>query len=213
MRAVVFTCRRDAGKARLATRTIPAGWGVVWIVDEADADLELPDGVVLKVAPFKRGANLYGPKACLGIASVLAREAQAHGRVAKVDSDCLLVHPDFLLDGELAGVRHNRRQGAVFGLAYGMGRKAAQNALGGILEAIAGGSRLEGEDREITSRAGFADGILGPEAVWESRHSGRLPPAGVVAIHCGGPAAASREGNQIEREMKRLGDALGLWRR
>ena len=214
MIAALFTCNRDAGKARLATCTIPADWPVVWVVDACDASLPMPTGVERLVAPFARGPNLAGPAACLGVADVLAGLAASHGRVAKIDSDCLLVSPDFLFQGDLAGMAHQTFPGAAYGLAYAMGDKAAQRAAEGVKRGIGLGAHIGGEDVWVTScAAGGADGRVRVGSFWETPHDGRLPPKGVVAIHCGGVRYAPRQGGGVEREMTRLGDALGLWRR
>lgn len=213
MRVAIFTCGRDAGLAELATKTIPADWDVAWVVDGRDAGLVAPRGVEVVEAPFNRGQTLNGDAACLGVARFLAGEAERFGRVAKVDSDCLLVQPDFLLAGELAGMRHKAKAGAVYGLAYAMGQTAARNALWGILEAIAAGSRLGGEDEEVTSRACAGGGILPIGSFWQSRQDGKTPPPGCKAIHCGILAKGGRDQQATRRDMQRLGDLLGLWRR
>lgn len=212
MRVCVFTCRRDREKAELATRTIPADWEVVWVLDEPDADLPVPDGVMKEVAPFKRGTNLAGPNALMGISKVLNHHAQPWGRVGKVDSDCLLIEPGFLLKGELAGMTQGF-PGAVYGLAYALSAKAIGRAMETIWRDRGLGAYPKGEDAAISLTSKAGGGILKPGAFWDSPHRGTLPPAGVVAIHCGHTGAAPREGPQVAREMRRLGDALGLWRR
>lgn len=213
LRVLIFTCARDAGLARLATKTIPRGWSVAWVVDGTDAGIKVPGGVELIVAPFKRGSVLNGPGACLGIASTLCREADRFGRVAKVDSDCLLVRPDQLAHGGLAGMPRAKPNGAVYGLAYALDRTAAKAALSGILGAIADGSRLGGEDEEVTSRAGTTDGAWPKGSMWQSWHNGKLPPAECYAIHCGLPSKRHLGPGFVEKEMVRLGSALGLWKR
>lgn len=209
----MFTCARDAGKAAQATRAIPAGWSVAWVVDQADAALPTPAGVERIVAPFKRGPNLFGWEACLGVAQVLAAQAQRFGRVAKVDSDCLLVHPDFLEVGDLAGMRHKLYPRGVYGMAYALSRVAAETALAGVKRAIGEGLRLGPEDAEITSRADARGGVVEIGSFWQCRHDGKLPPVGRLALHCGFPRLVSPVGPAVEKEMVRLGDALGLWRR
>jgi hypothetical protein len=213
VRVCLFTCRRDAGKARLATRSIPPGWSVAWVVDACDAGLEPPAGVEVLVEPFPRGHNLNGPAACLGIAKVLSREADRFGRVAKMDSDCLLVQTDWLAAGDMAGMRHASVKGAVYGLAYALSRTAAARALEGIQGAISRGVQLRGEDTEITARAKAGGGVLPIGSFGESKHRGKLPPPQAVALHCGSTLYAPREGDAVEKEMLRLGNALGLWRR
>lgn len=213
MRLLVFTCRRDAGKAALATRTVPADWSVGWVLDGPDADLPVPAGVEKMVVPFQRGANLSTPQACWWISQLLAREAEAHGRAGKMDSDCLLIEPSFLLKGDLAGMAHAAGMGAVYGLAYAMTRKAARRAAEGVKQAIQTGAIPSAEDVGITSRAKAGGGVLPHGAFWDSPHNGSLPPKGVVAVHCGSTAYAPRDGDRVAREMARLGQALGLWRR
>lgn len=214
MRVLVFTCKRDAGKARLATRTIPAGWSVGWVVDGVDAGLVPPAGVDLLVRPFDRGTNLAGAGAVLGVAGVLAEQAALFGRVAKVDSDCLLVDPSFLLLGDVAGMAHSTFPCAAYGLAYALGPEAAQRAAEGVKRAIRHGSHIGGEDVWVTScAAGGVDGRVRVGSFWETQHKGEAIPQGVLAIHCGGVRYAPREGEGVAREMARLGDAGGLWRR
>ena len=212
MRVCIFTCARDREKAAHATRTIPADWEVVWVVDEVDAGMAVPDGVTKDVAPFKRGTNLVGPNALMGISKVLHTHAQPWGRVGKVDSDCLLIDPSFMLKGELAGVSQGY-PGAVFGLAYALSAKAIGRSFETIWRDRGLGAYPMGEDAAISLTSGAGGGILKQGAFWDTPHMGTLPPAGVVAIHCGNTGAAPREGPQVAREMKRLGDALGLWRR
>jgi hypothetical protein len=212
MRVVIFTCGRDAGKAALATRTVPAGWPVAWCLDAPDADLPLPKGVARIVEPFKRGVNLSGPAACFGVARVLEREARVTGRVAKLDSDTLLVDPSFLLVGELAGVAHGTGGGAAYGLAYALSSKAAGRAVEGLQSDAKRDILPCAEDVAITRAARAGGGLIPLEACWNSPHRG-MPPQGTKVIHCGWTAAASREGDGVAREMQRLGDALGLWRR
>lgn len=213
MRVVIFTCRRDAEKAACATRSIPPAWSVVWVVDQADADMIPPAGVDLIVAPFARGACLIGSQAVVGVAKVLAEQAELYGRVAKIDSDCLLIHPDFLLKGDLAGMAHPAGKGAAYGLAYAMALDAALRAYRGIRDGIARGVYPLYEDAAITRAAQAGGGVLPKGAMWETTHRGQLPPKGAVAIHCGGTAYARREGGAVAKEMIRLGDALGLWLR
>jgi len=213
MRAVIFTCGRDREKAARATQTIPASWDVAWVVDEPDKEMTPPAGVELIVAPFPRGRTLNGWKACLGVAKVLAEQADRWGRVAKIDSDCLLIKPEFLMVGELAGIAHASGRGAAYGLAYALSPSASQRALDGILDTINRGCYPQAEDVAITTHAKAGGGVLARSAMWQANHRGGLPHAGAVAIHCGGTAYAGREGGAVAAEMTRLGDGLGLWRR
>ena len=216
MRVALFTCRRDAGKAALATRTVPLAWPVTWIVDAPDADLEAPRGVKLLVAPFPRGRNLSGTLAVLNIATILTDLAREDGRVLKIDSDCLLIDPQAFSDGDLAGMAHKFTPGAAYGLCYALSKASAWAALTVLRRSAELGTVLGGEDTAITASAlagGGTDYRFPIGAFWESKHNGELPPAGRVAIHCGAAAYAPREGPAVAREMARLGDALGLWRR
>lgn len=213
MRVLLFTCGRDAGKARQATRTIPDGWSVAWVVDKPDSGLEVPEGVERIVAPFDRGETLFGKDACLGVAGLLADQAARFGRVAKVDSDCLLIHPSFLEVGDLAGMRHRSNPRAVYGLAYALSRPAAERALAGLAGAILKGFSLGPESIEITARSNAGGGVLEVGAFWQATHDGSLPPPDKVAIHCGHRGIIPADGPTVENEMVRLGDALGLWRR
>lgn len=214
MRVLVFTCRRDWEKAGLATRTIPADWSVAWVVDAVDATLLPPAGVDLLVRPFERGPNLAGPSAVLGVAGVLAEQAELFGRVGKVDSDCLLVDPSFMLKGDVAGMAHKSFPRAAYGLAYALGSEAAQRAAEGVKRAIGLGVLVGGEDVWVTScAAGGVDGRVRVGSFWETQHKREPIPRGCLAIHCGGVRFAPREGDAVAREMARLGEAGGLWRR
>lgn len=216
MRVVIFTCHRDKEKAKLATLTVPADWSVAWVVDQADAKIDAPDDVEVLVRPFSRGRNLFGTDAVLGIADVLAEQAEQFGRVAKIDSDCLLVSPEFLTKGDLAGMAHKTTVGATYGLAYALSNKAACGALQSLLRGILLGCKPMAEDVSITSAAnqgGIEDARLPIGAFWETQHNGLECPLGKVAIHCGCVKFADREGRMVELEMKRLGDELGIWRR
>lgn len=216
MRILIFTCRRDAEKAALATRTVPPEWPVAWIVAPEDADLAAPAGVSVLVRPFDRGRNLNGTEAVLGVAGVLAEQASLCGRVAKIDSDCLVLEWERLLAGDLAGMAHCAQPLSAYGLAYSLSSKAALAALEGLQRAVRLGASLTGEDVCITAAAQSAGGIdcrFRVGLFWESKHNGGLPPPGTVAIHCGGTAYAPRQGNKVAQEMVRLGDSLGAWRR
>lgn len=216
MRVLIFTCRRDWEKAALATRTVPADWSVAWIVAPEDAALEAPTGVSVLVRPFDRGRNLNGTGAVLGVAGVLAEQAALCGRVVKMDSDCLVLDWDPFLAGDLAGMAHCAQPLAAYGLAYSLSSKAALAALDTLQRAVRLGAFLTGEDICVTAAAQSAGGVdrrFPVGAFWESKHNGELPPAGRVAIHCGGTAYAPREGRAVALEMARLGDSLGAWRR
>lgn len=216
MRVLIFTCHRDKEKAKLATLTVPATWSVAWVVDESDAKIDAPDDVEVLIRPFNRGRNLFGTDAVLGIADVLTEQAEKFGRVAKIDSDCLLVDPSFLTKGDLAGMTHKTVVGAAYGLAYALSLKASCGALQTLLRGVLLGCKPMAEDVSITSAAnqcGIEDGRLPTGAFWETQHDGQECPLGKVAIHCGAVKFASREGRMVELEMKRLGDELGIWRR
>jgi hypothetical protein len=146
------------------------------------------------------------------VARVLEREARAWGRVGKLDSDTLLVDPSFMLVGELAGVAHAAKSGAVYGLAYALGLEAAVRAAEGLKRDAQRDILPHAEDVGITRAAKAGGGVIPIEQVWNSPHRG-LPPKGVKVIHCGWTAKAPREGEGVALEMRRLGDALGLWRR
>lgn len=214
MRLLVFTCARDWAKAALAVRTIPPAWSVGYVVEELDAGLVPPPGVDVLVRNFDRGGNLVGKEAVLGIVDVLVDQGRKFGRVGKIDSDALLVKPDFLLRGEVAGMTHKAVPLAVYGLAYSLSLQAVLRAAEGVKRGIGRGWSPLGEDTSITTLAnGWEDTRLPIGSFWESRHDGSLPPAQAVAIHCGGVRYAPREGGKVAQEMTRLGDSLGLWRR
>lgn len=216
MRVILFTCRRDREKAALATRTIPDGWPVAWIVAPEDADLDAPAGVDLLVRPFDRGRNLAGRSAVLGVSGVLAEQSLQFGRVAKMDSDCLVLDWDPFLVGDLAGMTHLGVPLAAYGLCYALSESSAQEARRRVLAADRLGAILTGEDIWVTASAlagGGVDARLPIGSFWESAHNGKAPPAGRVAIHCGATKHAPREGDKVAAEMTRLGDLCGAWRR
>lgn len=216
MRVVLFTCRRDREKAALATRTVPDGWPVAWIVSPEDADLDAPAGVDLLVRPFDRGRNLAGRSAVLGVSGVLAEQSLQFGRVAKMDSDCLVLDWGPFLEGDLAGMAHLGVPLAAYGLCYALSESSAQEARRRVLAADRLGATLTGEDIWVTASAlagGGVDARLPIGAFWESAHNGETPPAGRVAIHCGATKHAPREGGRVAAEMSRLGDLCKAWRR
>lgn len=217
MRVVIFTCERDKHKAALATRTVPPTWPVAWVVDAQDEWIKAPANVDVLVRSFPRGRNLAGPEAVIGIIEVLNEQAAEFGRVAKIDSDCLLIDPYFLERGDIAGMAHLGVVGGAYGLAYGLTIKACQKAWQTLLRAMSLGTRLTAEDVCITSAAQsteIEDGRLPIGSFWESHHDGSLPnPAKHKAVHCGCTVYSKREGPQVEQEMQRIGDALSLWRR
>lgn len=190
---------------------------MAWVVDSVDSNIEHPEGVEIITRAFKRGHNLFGPEAVLGIARLLKEQADQHGRVGKIDSDCLLVDPTFLEQGDIAGMAHEHTMGAAYGLAYAFSSKAAGRALMMLERAVALGSVPKAEDVCITSSAQSADLVdarLKTGSFWESLHDGKMAdPTRHKAIHCGYPPVCPREGPGCELEMIRLGDALGLWRR
>lgn len=216
MRVALFTCKRDRAKAALATRTVPQKYPVTWIVDAADADMEVPPGVDLLVRPFNRGRNLWGTEAVLGVSCVLADLATEDGRVLKMDSDCLLLDYAPFLAGDLAGMAHKAFPLAAYGLAYSMSSKAALAALDGLRRSARLGTDLGGEDTSITTAAlsgGGKDCRFPIGKFWETDFKGRLPLYETYAIHCGSTIYAPREGPRVAEEMVRLGNALGAWRR
>lgn len=217
MRVIIFTCERDKGKAALATRTVPHDWPVAWVVDSKDEWISAPANVDVLVRDFPRGRNLYGPEAVIGIIEVLNEQTEEHGRVAKIDSDCLLIDPSFLERGDIAGMAHQGVVGGAYGLAYALSLKASQKAWQTLLRAISLGTKPMAEDVCITSAAQSSemeDGRLPIGAFWESHHDGSLPVLGRnKAVHCGCTVYSKREGPQVEQEMQRIGDALSLWRR
>lgn len=214
MRLVIFTCARDWAKAALAVRTVPPAWSVCYVVEEKDSHLPAPPGVDVVVRNFPRGTNLHGLEAVVGIIDLLAEQSKIHGRVGKMDSDCLLIKPDFLLTGEVAGMAHKTAPLAVYGLAYGLSPKAVLRAANGVKRGIGLGWCPQGEDASITSLAnGWEDTRLHLGAFWDSKHDGGVPPFQAVAIHCGATRYVPRHGGQVAQEMTRLGDSLGLWRR
>lgn len=216
MRLVVFTCARDREKAALATRTVPASWSVAWVLDACDANLTTPARVEKLVVPFDRGRHLDSPAACGWVARVLAAQAKAHGRVAKMDSDCLLVDPSFLETGDLAGMDYPKSQGAVYGLAYALSAGPAELAERSIWDGFKKGLVPLAEDMVITGYArtwpGARLNILPPGSFWDATHR-TDPPPGLSAIHAGCTFYAPREGPRVATEMRRLGDLLGIWRR
>lgn len=217
LRVLIFTCRRDAEKARLAVRTIPLEYSVAWIVESKDADLVPPAGVDLLVKDFPRGLNLAGQAAILGIAEILAEQASQYGRVIKIDSDCLVLDWEPFLAGDLAGMAYKNHILSAYGLAYALSEKAAKAALDTLRRVSRLGAVFAGEDICITSAAltgGGQDARLPFGAFWETNFKKQNPPAGVVAIHCGGSVFVKREdAHRVTAEMVRLGDLLGAWRR
>lgn len=213
---VIFTCQRDRDKAAAATRTIPADWPVAWVVDLEDANIQAPPGVEVRVRPFPRGRNLYGREAVLGVAATLFEAAAPAGRVLKIDSDCLLLDPERFRAGDLAGMAHGWTCQAAYGLAYALSLEGAAAALAALKRSDYLGTKLTGEDICITAAAltgGGEDGRFPIGAFWESKHKGEVPDRPAVAIHCGAFPYAPREGLTVAREMARLGDLLGAWRR
>lgn len=214
MRLAIFTCERDWAKAGLAARTVPESWSICYVVEERDAGLVPPPGVDVVVRNFPRGENLRGLEAVVGVADLLADQARQFGRVGKLDSDTLLVQPDFLLRGDVAGMAHRTAPLATYGCAYALSLEAVLRAAGGLKRGIGKGWCPGGEDVAITTLANQGTDLRLPVgAIWESRHDGGMPPAQAVAIHCGGLRYAAREGDAVAREMTRLGTALGIWRR
>lgn len=216
MRVCIFTCRRDWEKAKNCVRTIPPEWKVSFIVEESDSNIEAPPGVDVVVSDFARGGNLSGTQAVVGVANALKKEQQKEGgRIAKVDSDCLLVETDFLLFGDVAGMVHQFNPLGVIGLAYSLSPRAMDRASELIPQLIRKGCRPQAEDAAITCVANaWADDRLPRGSFWDCPLDGsKMPPAGVLAVHCGSIRYAPRNSPLVAREMVRLGDALGLWRR
>ena len=216
MQVVMFTCQRDVEKATLSVSTLPADWDVAWIVESKDADIKVPDGVKLSVRDFKRGHNLLGSEAVLAIAVILLEYSKISGRVAKIDSDALIIDPSFLSRGDVSGQAHNRFLYAAYGMAYALSHKAAQRAVDTLKRHMAMGYEPLAEDVAITGAANqsdMVDGRLPICSFWETRHDGAICPIGRVAIHCGSVLSAPREGPTVATEMRRLIDDLKIQRR
>jgi hypothetical protein len=216
MQVVMFTCQRDIEKATLAVSTLPADWAVAWIVESKDADIKAPDGVEVSVRDFKRGHNLIGSEAVLAIADILLEYSRISGRVAKIDSDALIIDPSFLSQGDVSGMTHNRFLYAAYGMAYALSQKAAERCVDTLKRHQAMGYEALAEDVAITGAANqsdMVDGRLPLRSFWETRHDGSFCPAGRVAIHCGSVLSASRDGPAVATEMRRLIDELKIQRR
>lgn len=213
MQVAIFTCARDWGCASLAARTVPASWAVHFVVESRDAHLVAPPSVQILVRDFPRGRNLWGIEAIAGVADTLADLAGNNGRVVKMDSDCLLVDPFCLAEGDVAGMAHRESPRAVVGLAYGLSAKAAQEGREGVRTAIAKGCRPYSECATITSLANrWEDSRLPMGSYWDATFDGTAPPPGTKAIHFG-MAKHYKTRDRILPEMQRLGDLLGIWRR
>ena len=95
-----FTCRRDESLLPLhyaAIQLASPGAPVVYAVDEADKDMELPTGSTRMVTSWDRKGNLIGQAALIGILESLKHLAMEHNALpVKIDSDIMLAGVEWL---------------------------------------------------------------------------------------------------------------------
>lgn len=91
---VCFTCKRDEGLLPLhaeAIRLAAPRACIVYAMDEAEADMALPEGCSRYVTRWPRRGNLLGYPAMMGILETLLEVAEETGRIpVKVDSDVVV---------------------------------------------------------------------------------------------------------------------------
>lgn len=97
---VCFTCKRDEGLLPLhaeAIRLSDPQACIVYAVDEADADMVLPDGCERYVTHWPRRGNLLGHQALEGILQTFLDVADRYKRIpVKVDSDIVVMGTQWL---------------------------------------------------------------------------------------------------------------------
>ena len=95
-----FTCRRDEALLPFHYEAIQLacpGAPVVYAVDAAEQDMELPTGSTRMVTSWDRKGNLIGQAALIGILESLKQAAMEHNALpVKIDSDIMLAGVEWL---------------------------------------------------------------------------------------------------------------------
>ena len=97
---VCFTCKRDEQLLPLHYEAIMRAdplAQVYYQVEDAEADITIPNGAYLLPAPWKHNQNLLGMAALLGMVNTYKMVAENTGRtVVKIDADTILISNNWI---------------------------------------------------------------------------------------------------------------------